>query len=310
MQIRYIATLVLLGAIWGSSFPFVQFALESFPPLTVVALRLSGSALVLTLVLYLQGQRYPRSLRAWRDLLIVGMAGSAIPWFLISWGEQHMSSGLAAILISTTPLFTLLLALLWYRQEPLGVVRVAGIMLGFLGVLVALDVAGLTFGSANVVGVLAVLAAASSYAVEILYGHKSFHHTPAMIAAAGTLTCGAVVVTPIALLHDGLPTLTPTVPALVGMIGLTLFSSALAYILFFWVLERIGAARAAMVTYLVPIFAVVFGWLWLGEVLHLHVGAGLALVLLGIALTNRRTPPESAPGEPAQFDGSLVVEAD
>jgi drug/metabolite transporter (DMT)-like permease len=310
MHVRYLAILVLLGAIWGSSFPFVQFALESFPPLTVVALRLSGSGLVLTLVLYLQGQRYPRSLRARRDLFMVGMVGSVIPMFLVTWGEQYISSGLAAILIAITPLFTLLLGLFWGHQQPLRTVHIAGIVLGFIGVLVALDISGLALGSASALGVLAVLVAALSYAMEALYGHKAFHNTPALVAAAGILTSGAVVVTPIALVHDGLPTLTPSLLALVGIVGLTLFSSALAYILFFWVLERIGATRAAMVTYLVPIFALIFGWLWLGEVLHLHVGAGLALVLLGIALTNRRTLPEPAPGEPAQYDGSLVIEAD
>jgi drug/metabolite transporter (DMT)-like permease len=289
---RYTLYLVGLGALLGSSFPFMRLALESFPPLTIVAVRLGISALLLTLLLFFQRQLFPRSPRVWVDLALVGLIGTVIPMFLITWGIQHISSSLAAILVATTPMFALLLSVLWTRQERLGLTHMVGMLLGFGGVLIALDITTLTLGSASAWGILAVLLGALSYAVEGVYGQKAFQQTPALVAGAGTLSSGACVIIPIALVGDGVPTLTPTPLALVGIVGLTVFSSGLAHTLLFWMLERVGAARTTMVGYLVPIFAILLSWLWLGEVLPLHAIGGLMLVLIGITVSNYRKAGE------------------
>ncbi len=279
--------LFFLGAIWGASFPFIKMGLESFGPMTIVALRLGGGALLLSLVLRYQGQHFPAERRVLADMLLVGAVGMALPFSLIGWGEQYINSGLAAILIAVTPLFTLLLAYVWTREERLDMVRSLGVVLGFLGVAVAVDITDINVFSASVQAQIAVLLAAVCYAFVTIYGRRAFRGLPALVSANGTMLGGALCITPLALLVEGWPTLSPDVGALTGVVGLTVLSTALAYILFYWTLERIGSARTSMVTYLVPMFALVFGWLWLGETIGLHTVLGLALVIAGIMIANR-----------------------
>lgn len=290
--------LLALGAIWGASFPFIKLGLESFPPLTIVALRLGGAALFLFVVLRLQGQVLPTSPRTWFDLVLVGIVGMAMPFWLISWGEQFINSGLAAILIAMTPLFTVLIALVWTREEQLSPVRSLGVVLGFLGVAVAVNIFQLSLFSASAQAQGAVLLAASCYAFSALYSRRAFKGMSPLVPATGTMVGAALVVVPLALLLDGLPTLAPTTSALLGVGGLTLLSTGFAYILYYWVLGQLGSSRAMMVTYLVPIFALLLGWFWLDETIGLHTVLGLFLVLCGIAVANgalswRRQPATS-----------------
>jgi drug/metabolite transporter (DMT)-like permease len=221
-----------------------------------------------------------------------------MPFSLIGWGEQYINSGLAAILVATTPLFTLLLAYLWTQEERLRPLQTLGVGLGFLGVAVAMNVLQLELTSSSTLGRLAVLGAAFCYAFVAIYGRRAFRGMPAMVPATGTMIGGTFCIVPLALLLDGLPTLTPTSKALTGVLGLTLLSTATAYILYYWILARLGSARTTMVTYLIPIFALLFGWLWLGETIGLHTVVGLMLVLLGIMVANggpvrRQTAPST-----------------
>jgi drug/metabolite transporter (DMT)-like permease len=278
--------LILLAAIWGSSFPFIKLGLDSFAPATIVALRLLGGALILTSVLYLQGHRLPTTPRAWRDMVLVGCVGMVSPFLLITWGEQYINSGLAAILVATTPLFTLLLAALWTHEERLSLGQTSGVLLGFTGVAVAMNVLHLDPTSGSTQGRFAVLGAAFCYGIVAIYGRRAFRGMPALVPATGTMIGGALCITPLALLLDGLPTLAPSRQALVGVAGLALLSTAMAYILYYWILARLGSARTTMVTYLIPLFALLFGWLWLNEPVGTHTLPGLTLVLLGIMIAN------------------------
>lgn len=286
MRLANLVVLVLLGAIWGASFLFIKLGLESFPPATLVALRLAGGALVLVLAMLAQGHRFPAARRAWGDMLLVGVVGMVVPFVLISWGEQHISSGLAAILVATTPLFTLLLAFVWTRDEHLGLLRSLGVLLGFVGVALAVQVQQLSLFSSSAYGLLAVLGAALCYGFAAIYGRRAFHGLPPIVPAAGTMSGGLLCIVPVALLVDGLPAAWPTGSALVGVLGLAFLSTACAYILYYWILGRIGSSRTTMVTYLVPIFALVFGWLWLDEHITVYTIAGLLLVLAGIMIAN------------------------
>jgi drug/metabolite transporter (DMT)-like permease len=286
MKTYYLAGLLLLGALWGTSFLFIKLGLQSFPPLTLVSLRLLGAAVLLYALLRLRGLRLPRTRRGWGDLVFIGVAGTLLPWLLITWGEQHISSGLAAILNATTPLFSILLAYVWTREEQLSPARTAGVLLGFVGVVVAVGPDDLDLGSASTRGELAVLAAAACYGVAALYGRRAFRGMPPLVPAAGQMITGSVALVPIALLVDGLPSAAPTTGALVGVAGLTLIGTVLAYILYYWLLERLGAARASMVTYLLPPFALLYGWIWLREPLHPNALLGLSLVVAGILVAN------------------------
>lgn len=286
MKTQYLAVLLLLGALWGASFLFIKLGLESFPPLTLVSLRLLSSAVLLYALLRLRGGRLPATRRGWADLAFVGVFGTVLPWLLITWGEQHISSGLAAILNATTPLFSILLAYVWTREEQLSAARTAGVLLGFVGVVVAVGADNLDLASSGTQGQLAVLGAAACYGVSAIYGRRAFRGLPPLVPAAGQMITGSAALVPIALLVDGPPTATPTLAALGGMAGLSLIGTVLAYILFYWLLERLGASRASMVTYLLPPFALLYGWLWLQEPLHSNALLGLGLVVAGILVAN------------------------
>lgn len=286
----HLIALLLLGAIWGASFVFIKLALESYTPATVVALRIAGSAVLLFLVLRQRGLALPTARRDWGNLLVASMVSMVLPFLLITWGEQYINSGLAAILIAMTPLFTLLIALLWTHEERLGLLRTLGVVIGFTGVIIAVNIRHFDLSSATSWGQLAVLVAAFCYAAGAIYARRVFRGMPALVTATGTMITGALSITPIALLMDGLPTLHPTGVALFGVLGLTFLSTSIAYILYYWILEHIGSARTTMVTYLVPVFALLYGWLWLQEHIGVEAIIGLGLVLTGIMLANGATP--------------------
>jgi drug/metabolite transporter (DMT)-like permease len=286
VRTQYLAGLLLLGALWGASFLFIKLGLESFPPLTLVSLRLLGAAVLLYALLRMRGLRLPTTRRGWGDLVFIGVAGTLLPWLLITWGEQHISSGLASILNATTPLFSILLAYVWTREEQLSPLRTAGVLLGFVGVVVAVGPDDLNLASAGTQGELAVLGAAALYGVAAIYGRRAFRGMPPLVPATGQMITGSIALVPIALLVDGPPTSAPTAAAIGGVVGLTLIGTVFAYILYYWLLERLGAARASMVTYLLPPFALLYGWLWLSEPLHANTLLGLGLVVAGILVAN------------------------
>lgn len=300
MQTRYLSVLMLLGALWGASFLFIKIGVQEMPPETLVAIRLVVGAAVLTAALYARGLRMPASLRTWGDLAFVGVFGMVVPYVLITWGEQHIASGMASILNATMPLFTVLLTYVWTREEQLSGLRLIGVLVGFVGVLIAVGVEHLSLGAADTQGHLAVLLAALCYAITGIYARRAFRGMPALIPATGQMLTGAVVITPIALALHGIPSPAPSPLALGAVLALGVFGTAFAYILSYWLLERIGAARNSMVTYLLPPFALVYGALFLGERITVDALAGLGLVIVGILLSNgmirlRRRAPAIAP---------------
>lgn len=280
-------TLIVLGAIWGASFLFIKIGLESYGPLTLVVFRLLGAGAILYLVMRAQGHRLPTTRARWRDMLVIGLFGLVLPFSLIGWGEQYIASSLAAILISTTPLFTLLLVTLVTHDEGFDLMRLLGVLVGFSGVLVAVGVGSGSLAFTNLLALLAVSGASLCYATSAIFARRAFQGVPPIVTATGTMIAGTAMVLPVAVLVEGLPTLAPTPPALIGVLGLTLLSTALAYILYYWLLGRVGASRTTMVTYLVPTFALFYGWFWLQEPIGWHTVLGLGLVITGIMLANR-----------------------
>lgn len=286
MTLRSLALLTILGSLWGASFAFIKLGLESYAPATVVAIRLLGAGLVLYAVMRWQGHTLPRTRQAWRDMFVVGLVGLVLPFTLISWGEQYIDSSLAAIIIATTPLFTLLLAYFISREESLNWLRSLGVLVGFSGVLVAIGFNAETFLQTSTLGKVAIMGAALCYSFVALYARRAFRGGSPLVSATGTMFTGTLCIVPLALLFDGLPTLEPTRMALLGVVGLTLLSTVLAYIIYYWLLETIGAPRTTMVTYLIPSFALVYGWLLLNEQIGVNTVAGLLLVFAGIVLAN------------------------
>jgi drug/metabolite transporter (DMT)-like permease len=285
MQTRYLGALVLLGAVWGASFLFIKVGVAELLPGTLVAIRLIVAALVLLGVLYARGLRLPARLRVWGDFLFTGVVGLVLPYLLITWGEQHIASGMAAILNATTPLFTLLLTYVWTQEERLNGLKLLGVAVGFVGVVVAVGVENLSLTDADALSHLAVLLAALCYGISGIYSRRAFRGLSPLVPAAGQMLAGALVITPLALAWGGLPSM-PSPLALGAVLALAVFGTALAYILLYWLLERLGATRTVMVTYLLPPFALVYGALFLHEAITLGALLGLGLVVAGILLSN------------------------
>src|SRR6266508_4405604 len=273
MQLRNLGVLLLLGAVWGASFLFIKLGVQAMAPEVLVALRLSIASIVLIGVLYARGLRLPASLRVWGDFLFLGVVGLIFPYLLITWSEQSIPSGMAAILNATTPLFSVLLTYIWTREEQLSGLRLLGVAIGFVGVVIAVGIADLDLSRADTRAQLAVLLAAACYGVAGIYGRRAFRDMPALVPATGQMLAGAIIITPLAL-------------ALRGVVALAVFGTAFAYILLYWLMARMGATRTSMVTYLLPPFALVYGALFLHEVIELNALLGLGLVVFGILLAN------------------------
>jgi drug/metabolite transporter (DMT)-like permease len=277
------ALLLLLALLWGGSFFFGKVALAAVPPLTLVVLRTGIAALALLAFLAATGRRLPSALAAWRGFLVMGLLNNAIPFALINWGQTRIDSGLAAILNATTPLFTVILAHLVTSDEKLTRNRMAGVVLGFAGVVVMIGPAAL--GGAGLAK-LAVVAAALSYACAGLYGRRLGGLAPAT-AACGMLVAATLIMLPLALVLDR-----PALPAgaviweAVG--ALALFSTALAYIVYFRILATAGATNLLLVTFLIPVSALLLGGIVLGERPDATAFAGMALIFLGLVAVDGR----------------------
>lgn len=305
----------LLALIWGASFLFIKVAVEDVSPATVVFGRLAFAFATLAAIIAVR----PALGAGWRRYihlgLLIGIVNSVLPYLLITWGETRIASGVASILNATTPLFTVVLAHFWMTagHEALTWRRSAGVLLGFLGVGALVGPSALSFGGSGVnaaLGELAVLIAACAYAFGALLT-KRYAGTAPLVGPFTMQGAALVVMLPIALLWDP-PTHLPSLAALGSIAALGILGTAVAYLLYFYLINHVGPARTTMVTYLLPCTALLWGALFLGEQVHWYALAGLALVLLGTMLTNgtlngllRRRRTSAAMmlpgGEPAEY---------
>lgn len=279
--------LFALGVLWGSSFLFIKVTIEDVPAITLVAGRLGLSTLLMLPLLAMRGQRLPRSPRTWVALAVLGLFNAALPYTFISWGEQFISSGLASLLMATTPIFTVLLAWLFRIDEALTPVKVAGVVVGFAGVGL-LIVPELREGlQASVIGQLAIVLSCLSYAGAALFARRFLSDLPAIVMATGQLLTGFLFILPASLIVDRPFDLAPSLPALASWAGLSVLGTVLAYFLYFTLLKRTGATFTTMVTYIVPINGLLLGALVLHEPFSGIVLASLTLVITGAFLVRR-----------------------
>jgi drug/metabolite transporter (DMT)-like permease len=223
------------------------------------------------------------------------LLNNLVPFTLIAWGQTHIDSGLASIINATTPLFTVLVAHVLTADERMTAGRLAGVALGLAGVVVLIGPSAPGGVGAGVAGELAVLAAAVSYAFAGVYGRRLGGLPPA-VAAAGMLICSSVMVAPLALAVDGLPQAVPAPSVLAAILAIAVLSTALAYILYFRILAAAGATNLLLVTFLIPVTAILFGVVLLGERLGLSALAGMALIFAGPGLRRRPGARLAAPG--------------
>lgn len=279
---------ILLGAIWSSSFMWIKIAVQEVGPITLVAFRVLFGLLFGVAVIFIQRVQLRRSLKEWSPLLILGITNVAIPFFLISWGEQTIDSAVAAILDATVPLFTILIAHYLLHDDKMTVPKVLGLLMGFAGVVVLMskDI-GDSFGS--VLGQLAVVLACAFYAGSAVYARKTTENTPGILRSAGPLVSATVVMwlaTPLVESPVKIPQLGIT---WIALLFLGILGSGFAFVLSYYLIHEIGPTRTSMVTYLFPLGGVLLGVVFLDEQLSWQVLIGGVLVILSLAVANMRS---------------------
>lgn len=282
------AAFVLLGLIWGSSFLWIEIAIRELPPATMTAERLTLAAIAM--LCFLAITRPPRPTRGQvGHLAVLGAINAGFPIFIISWGQQYVDSGTAAVLNSLTPIFSLLIAGLILKTEMWSSLRGLGVLVGFAGAaMLASREFAFNPGPEAIAGAIAVTAGAASYAVGASYVKYRIQSTDRYVVACGTLIFAALYVWIGALIADGSPVL-PTQPlTIIGLLWLGLLGSFFAYILYFFLIAHLGATVSTMVTYMFPVVGVTLGVVVLGEVLDARLVIGAALVVLGIAIVGLR----------------------
>ncbi|PWC75767.1 DMT family transporter [Azospirillum sp. TSH64] len=282
--------LVALSILWGGSFFFVGIAVRELPPLTIVAMRVALAALALGGLLRILGLPMPRDRRTWAAFFAMGVLNNLVPFCLIVWGQTQISSGVASVLNATTPLFGVLVAHVLTRDEKMTGNRLAGVLVGFAGVAVMIGPTALAGLGNGLLPQLAVLGAALSYSFAGIFGRrfKGMGVSP-LVTATGQVTASTLMLVPVALLVDRPWTLPmPSTAAWGAVVGIALLSTALAYVIFFRVLASAGATNLMLVTFLIPVSAILLGGLFLGERLAVRHGIGMALIAGGLAAIDGR----------------------
>ena len=289
MGAREWVMLIVLSVLWGGSFFFVGVAVADLPPLTIVTLRVGIAAIALWSFALVMGLRPPKSLGVWAAFLGMGLLNNVIPFVFIVWGQTPIASGLASILNAATPIFTVVVASMFLPDERATPLKIVGVVVGFIGVVVMIGLPAID-GDNSLLAQLAIIAATVSYAFAGVYGRrfKAMTINP-MITAAGQVTASALVLAPIALIVDGpLDIAAPSMRTWGAIVGLAVLSTAVAYVLYFKILESAGATNLLLVTLLVPVSAILLGSLFLNESLEAVHFVGMALIALGLSAIDGR----------------------
>jgi drug/metabolite transporter (DMT)-like permease len=279
--------LLLLGAIWGSSYLFIKVILVDVPVFTLITGRLLLSAAIMWGLLPILGHSIPRSRKLWGSYAVMGILSGMLPYALIAWSELHISSGLAALLQATMPLFAVLIAHFFTVDERMTPFSVLGVAVGFVGVLI-LMLPDLREGfQASLWGQLAVIASSLSYAASVVYARKRLRGQPPLTSTLGQLTMGAVFTLPLALVLERPFSLSPSWPAIGSWLALAILGTVVAYVIYYALVERTSATFVSTVTYIIPPFGLLLGALVLDEPLTATLFISLALILSGVLLVRR-----------------------
>ncbi len=289
MKLKEWTAFTVLGLIWGSSFLWIKIAVEDVSPFVVVSLRVLFGLVSLLGVMYWQRQYIPRDRATLLKYLFMGVFNVVVPFLLITWGETHIDSSLAAILNATTPLFVIVIGHFGLHDEKITLPKLAGLLVGFVGVivLVAQDFQpGMLQG--NLLGQLAVLTAAISYAVALIFSRRYLRGTKPVVQSTMILVFATAlmwIITPVV----ERPLVLPAQPiAWVAVLWLGVLGLCVAYLLFFWLNNVWGPTRASLVTYVFPVVGVILGVIFLNEPLNWNMVVGSALVVGGIVVVNRK----------------------
>ncbi len=284
---RHVLYLAVLSSLWGSSFMLTKVALHDLPPTTIVAGRIALACVVLVCILVARGVRLPRDLGTWLWFALLGLTGTVLPFLLINLGQVHVDSGLAAIIVGATPLFTILLAHTLTLDERMTARGLSGVLAGLVGIVVLVGPAALGGLGANLWAQLAIVGGALSYGLNNVIARR-MRGQPVVITATGVMICSTVMAVPAALAVDGYRLPDASTDSLLAVAALGVLSTSLGIILFYRLIGETSATFVSMTNYLVPIVGVVWGVALMAEHLAWNAFAALALILLGVAVVSRR----------------------
>lgn len=284
---RWVRRVVVLSLIWGWSFLLIKVSLRGMTPATVAFTRIALGAAVMLAVLRVKHVALPRDLGTWRHFAVMGLMYSAVPFTLLAWGEQHITSALTSVVNASTGLFTAAAAAIGLGER-LRRPQVAGLVVGFAGVAVAAGLSAHDVGSSSGAGILATVVASACYGFSFAYAQRHLTTTPPLVAATGQLVTAAVLSMPLALATSVTAGVSPNGRQLLAVAVLGMVGTGFAYVINYQSIAALGSTKASLVTYLVPIVAVAVGVVFLDEAFHLRLLVGGALVIAGVALVQGR----------------------
>ena len=298
MKAKHWIVFILLGAIWSSSFMWIKIAIREVGPITLVAFRaLFGLAFGIVVIL-IQRVKLPRTFKEWLPLLVVGLTNVAIPFFLISWGEQSIDSAVASILDATVPLFTILLAHFVLHDDKMTFPKVSGLIVGFIGIVILMS-KDLGASRSSLLGQLAVIVASLFYAISAVYVRKTTVDVPGILRSAGPLVSASLTMWLGAFVFESPVTLPQLNVTWIALLFMGVLGSGLAFVMAYYLIHEIGPTRSTMVTYLFPLGGVILGVFVLHEQLTWHIIAGALLIIASLAIANWE-PKQRVLNEPAQ----------
>jgi drug/metabolite transporter (DMT)-like permease len=288
VKLKHWLVFILLGAIWSSSFMWIKIAVQEIGPITLVAFRVLFGLLFGIVVIRIQRVAWPRTLQEWVPLLVLGIGNIAIPFFLISWGEQSIDSAVASILNATVPLFTILIAHYLLRDDKMTWPKVLGLLMGFAGVVILMskDI-GASLGS--VLGQLAVVVASAFYAGGAVYARKTTQGMPGILRSAGPLLPATIIMWLATFLLESPLKIPQLGITWIALLFLGVLGSGFAFVLSYYLLHEIGPTRTSMVTYLFPLGGVVLGVVFLNEDLSWQLVIGAVLIVLSLVVANAQS---------------------
>lgn len=276
-----LALLLTLSTLWGASYTFIKIGVETIPPVTLIAARTLIAGVILVTVLRLRGLKLPSDRRAWARFLFQTCLNSVVPFTLIAWAEQTIDAGLATILNSTSPIFAFLLTVLITRHEAVTSRKLLGVAAGLIGTCLIVGVEALDGFGHDLWAQLVIVAATICYAGAAIFG-KNFKGLDPMMPAAGSMICGAVILIPASFIVDRPWTLAPSAGSVLALLALSVFSTALAFVIYFRLLQTLGSVGTTAQAYLRVPIGVAIGVLFLGETLSSTAWIGLACVVAGV----------------------------
>ena len=293
MTPKVLLALLALGATWGASFLFIKVIVDETSALEVTEGRIFFGALAVGVVLAIRKTPLRWQPSLWAKVTVWSLVGIVVPFILIAWAEEHIASGTASVLNSTMPLFTALFAAAFLLEEQLTPIRLAGLAVGFMGVIVLTGGDIYDFRDSSVLGQLAVVAAAACYGGAAVYARSLLRREDPVVLTGGQLMIGTVLVLPLMLAVRGTPDYSLSVEAWLSLLALGVLGTGIAIIVYLWLVDNVGSVRSSLVTYIIPIVGLFLGWAVLDESIGVSTILGSALIIAGVAGVVRGQAPSS-----------------